>query len=158
MMSHQLIDELQSRSGEKVAPFLTMQRATGLIIGVAPTFLISFRSAWWLCLILTAVGAVLGLLATAELRGMVLYERVIADLRGRIAARLHPQRITPAELSGARQIGQRDAAIPLDGAVRVVQSPRATAIARLTVPASSRVVSREQCNGQEGRHADPTAP
>ena len=33
-MSHEMIDEIQSRKGEKVALFLTFENAAGLILGV----------------------------------------------------------------------------------------------------------------------------
>lgn len=168
-MPHEMIDEIQIRKGEKVAIFLTMENATGLVLGAIPGFLITFRSMpWYLCFLITITAGGVGLLATIEIGGMAFYERMVWWVRGYLKQRMGTHRIIPEEITGGRAVGQRDAAIRLGGPVRLVPRRRAT-LHRPTAPSGRwRTVSIslvEQGGGRanshnlelsaEEQHADP---
>ena len=119
-MSHEMIDEIQSRKGEKVALFLTFENAAGLILGVLPAFILSGALPWWLRILLVLAAGTVGVLATLEVGGLAFYERVTWAVRGTIAKRAAGERITPEQLIGARIAGRRDRALPIDGPIRAV--------------------------------------
>jgi hypothetical protein len=119
-MPHQMIDEIQSRKGEKVALFLTFENAAGLILGVLPAFILSAAMPWWLRILLVLAAGAVGVLATLEVGGLAFYERLVWAVRGSIAARTVGDQITPEQLVGARAGGRRDRALPIDGPVRAV--------------------------------------
>lgn len=119
-MSHEMIDEIQSRKGEKVALFLTFENAAGLILGVLPAFILSGAMPWWLRILIVLAAGVVGVLATLEVGGLAFYERVTWAVRGTIARRAAGERITPEQLIGAPTVGRRDRALPIDGPIRAV--------------------------------------
>lgn len=169
-MPHEMIDEIQSRKGEKVAIFLTMENATGLVLGAIPGFLLTFRTMpWYLCFLITITAGGVGLLATIEIGGMAFYERMVWWVRGYLKERMGTHRIIPEEITGGRAVGQRDAAIPLGGPVRLVRQHRTTFHRPTTPSGRRRAVSLpliEQVGGRtnghslalsaEEHHADPT--
>jgi hypothetical protein len=124
-MPHDMIDEIQSRKGEKVALFLTFENAAGLILGVLPAFMLSGALPWWLRILIVVAAGAVGVLATLEVGGLAFYERLIWAARGGIAGRATGDRITPEQLVGARAVGRRDRALPIDGPVRAVTMQRA---------------------------------
>ena len=124
-MSHEMIDEIQSRKGEKVALFLTFENAAGLILGVLPAFMLSGMLPWWLRILIVVAAGVVGVLATLEVGGLAFYERVVWAVRGAIAQRAAGDRISPEQIVGARAVGRRDRALPIDGPVRAVPMQRA---------------------------------
>lgn len=137
-MPHLMIDEIASRKGEKVAAFVTVEQATGVIVGGVLPFLLIFRILpWWMTLLIVATGIVVGVLATTEVGGLAFYERMIWMVRGHVHARMGNQRLFPDDIGGARQVEQRDAAVRVGGAVRRVrvsppvrsQRPRAGRVA-----------------------------
>jgi hypothetical protein len=115
-----MIDEIQSRKGEKVALFLTFENAAGLILGVLPAFILSAAMPWWLRILIVLASGVVGVLATLEVGGLAFYERVTWAIRGTIAKRAEGDRITPEQLIGAPTVGRRDRALPIDGPIRAV--------------------------------------
>lgn len=119
-MSHEMIDEIQSRKGEKVALFLTFENAAGLILGVLPAFILSGAMPWWLRILIVLAAGAVGVLATLEVGGLAFYERVAWAARGMIAKRATGERITPEQLIGAPTVGRRDRALPIDGPIRAV--------------------------------------
>ena len=119
-MPHQMIDEIQSRRGEKVALFLTFENAAGLILGVLPAFVLSSPMPWWLRIPIVLAAGVVGVLATLEVGGLAFYERVAWVVRGSIARRATGNQISPEQLVGARAVGQRDRALPIDGPIRAI--------------------------------------
>lgn len=119
-MPHDMIDEIQSRKGEKVALFLTFENAAGLILTVLPAFLLSAALTWWLRILLVLTAGAIGVLATLEVGGLAFYERMVWAVRGAIASRMAGNRITPEQLIGARVIARRDRALPVDGPIRAV--------------------------------------
>lgn len=163
-MPHEMIDEIQSRKGEKVAIFLTMENATGLVLGAIPGFLTTFRTMpWYLCFLITITAGALGFLATIEIGGMAFYERLVWWVRGYLKQRMTSPRITPEEITGARAVGQRDAALPLGGPVRLVRDNRPKTLKRsiTAVPGRRRAVplqSVEQVGGAgNSRGPQPSA-
>jgi len=119
-MPHQMIDEIQSRKGEKVALFLTFENAAGLILGVLPAFILSGALPWWLRILLVLAAGIVGVLATLEVGGLAFYERLAWAVRGTLATRAVGERITAGQLVGAPTVGRRDRALPIDGPVRAV--------------------------------------
>ena len=119
-MPHEMIDEIQSRKGEKVALFLTFENAAGLILGVLPAFILSGAMPWWLRILIVLAAGAVGVLATLEVGGLAFYERVTWAVRGTIAKRAAGDRITPEQLIGAPPVGRRDRALPIDGPIRAV--------------------------------------
>jgi hypothetical protein len=119
-MPHEMIDEIQSRKGEKVALFLTFENAAGLILGVLPAFILSGAMPWWLRILLVLAAGAVGVLATLEVGGLAFYERLAWAVRGAIAKRAAGDTITPEQLIGARAVGRRDRALPIDGPIRAV--------------------------------------
>src|SRR5437773_11826301 len=83
-MPHDMIDEIQSRKGEKVALFLTFENAAGLILAVLPAFLLSGALPWWLRILIVLAAGAVGVLATLEVGGLAFYERVTWAIRGTI--------------------------------------------------------------------------
>ena len=123
-MPHEMIDEIQSRKGEKVALFLTFENAAGLILGVLPAFILSGALPWWLRILIVLAAGAVGVLATLEVGGLAFYERVTWAVRGTIAKRAAGERITPEQLIGAPTVGRRDRALPIDGPIRAVNIRR----------------------------------
>lgn len=159
-MPHEMIDEIQSRKGEKVALFLTIENATGLVLGAIPGFLITFRNMpWYLTFLITFAAGGLGLLVTLEVGGMAMYERLVWWVRGYLHQKLTSTRITPEDVTGGRALGQRDAALPIGGAVRLVKRTRS--VAALSRPAATplgrRSVQAQPAGHRENHHADPSA-
>jgi hypothetical protein len=115
-----MIDEIQSRKGEKVALFLTFENAAGLILGVLPAFILSGTLPWWLRLLLVLAAGAVGVLATLEVGGLAFYERLVWAVRGALAQRARGDLLTPEQLVGARAVGRRDRALPIDGPIRAV--------------------------------------
>lgn len=153
-MPHEMIDEIQSRKGEKVAIFLTMENATGLVLGAIPGFLTTFRTMpWYLCFLITITAGALGFLATIEIGGMAFYERLVWWVRGYLKQWMTNPRITPEEITGASVIGQRDAALPLGGPVRLVRDNRSATLKRPTtvVLGRQRAVPLQSVEQEEGR-------
>lgn len=156
-MPHEMINEIVVQKGQKVAIFLTVENTTGLIIGGVIPFLITFLTTpWYLCLIITITGLILGFLATVDIGGMAMYERCAWWMRGAITQR-QAQRVLPEDLVGGRAVGQRDAAIPLDGPVRRIQ-PKRSIQRPTTTPFRKRSIAVEltKRNGQahESTHAE----
>ena len=121
-MPHEMIDEIQSRKGEKVALFLTFENAAGLILGVLPAFMLSGALPWWLRIVIVLAAGVVGVLATLEVAGLAFYERLTWAVRGTLAKRAAGAQLTPEQLVGARVVGRRDRALPIDGPIRAVIS------------------------------------
>jgi hypothetical protein len=130
-MPHEMIDEIQSRKGEKVALFLTFENAAGLILGVMPAFMLSGAMPWWLRILIVVAAGAVGVLATLEVGGLAFYERLIWAARGGIAGRTAGDRITPEQLVGARAVGRRTMRRAVPG--QRPRRPAALPIARLGV-------------------------
>jgi hypothetical protein len=115
---------------------------------------------WYLTFLITFVAGGLGLLVTLDMGGMALYERLVWWVRGYLHQKLTSARITPEDVTGGRAIGQRDAALPLGGAVRLVKRTRTSAA--FSRPSATPVGRRAGVQAvpaplKENQHADPPA-
>jgi hypothetical protein len=111
---------ITQRKSSKVALFLTFEQAAGFVLGALPAFILTRGMAWWLQVLIVLVAAGLGLGMTVEIQGLAFYERMLWLVRGLIATRLHGDHMTPADLIGARPIGQREPARAVSGRVQVL--------------------------------------
>jgi hypothetical protein len=129
-MPYDHLEEIQSRKGEKIAMFLTLENAFGLILLAFPAYLISAGMPFVLRVLIVVAAAALGVAATLDLGGLTLYERVIWSVRGAFRRRLQGDRITPAQLVGAAVVAHADRPLPRGGPVRRRRLPAALALIR----------------------------
>jgi hypothetical protein len=141
-MPYDHLEEIQSRKSEKIAMFLTLENAFGLILVAFPAYLISAALPFALRILIVFTAAALGVLATLELGGMTFYERVLWSARGLFRRRLQGERITPAQLVGAAAVVHADRPLLRGGPIRRrVTAPALTEIVRpVAVPASRDVL------------------
>lgn len=118
-MSYHHIEQITERKGEKIALFLTAENAAGMMLVALPVYLISSGMPFWLRLIALATAAALGVVATLDVGGMALYERVIWRARGLIRRRLLGRRITPEMLAGAARPARRERVLRAGGPIRI---------------------------------------
>lgn len=126
-MPYDHLEEIQSRKGEKIAMFLTLENAFGLILVAFPAYLISAGMPFVLRVLIVVTAAILGVAATLDLGGLTFYERVIWSVRGAFRRRLQGDRITPVQLVGAAVIAHADRPLPRGGPVRRRRLPDALA-------------------------------
>src|SRR5688500_16942950 len=100
-MPYQHIEQITERKGEKIAMFLTLENATGMIITAMPVYIVTGAMPFVLRVMLMAAAATLGIVATLDIGGMPLYERVLWRVRGVLRQRVNGRRITPEQLVGA---------------------------------------------------------
>lgn len=103
-MSYQHIEEIQSRRSEKIALFLTVENATGLIIAALPAYIISAGMPLLLRILIIAAAALLGVAMTLDVGGMAFYERLMWRVRGSLRRRVGGQVLTPDALVGTATI------------------------------------------------------
>ena len=117
-MPYDHLEEIQSRRGEKIAMFLTLENAFGLILMAFPAYLVSAAMPFLLRVLIVLAAAALGVAATVEVGGQTGYARLLWALRGIIRRRLQGDRITPAQLIGAPAVAQADRPLPRGGPIR----------------------------------------
>jgi hypothetical protein len=119
-MPYEMLEELRSRSKEKVATFLTFENIVAILIGVGPIFLISGN--WPLIPRVTAllVAGLCGYILTLDVRGMPLYEQILWAVRGMVRLRLQGDLISPDQLGQSPVAHETDMPLPVDGPVRHV--------------------------------------
>lgn len=131
-----------SRRGEKLAPFITVQNAVGMVALGGFGWLAASPFPGFLRFLAMALFAAVGYLVTVDMRGMSMYERVLWRLRGQFRRLLHGNVISPDDLPGT--IIQ--AKIPVarrDGMVRLRAAPPAAVRPQTTAAvAKSRLTSR----------------
>lgn len=130
-----------SRRGEKLAPFITVQNAVGMVALGGFGWLVASPFPGFLRFLVMALFAAVGYLVTVDVRGMSMYERVLWRLRGQFRRLLHGNAISPDDLPGT--IIQ--AKIPVarrDGMVRLRAAPPAAVRPQTTAAAKSRLTSR----------------
>lgn len=130
-----------SRRGEKIAPFISVQNAVGMVAlgGLAWLFATPFPGVvrFIVTILLTAVGY----LITMDLRGMSLFDRMMWLLRGRARTVLRGRVISPDDLPGT----VTQAVIPVtrrDGPVRLRLSPPDVAASSRNLSATGQRVAR----------------
>jgi hypothetical protein len=117
-MPYEQLEEIQSRRGEKIAMFLTLENAVGLILVAFPAYIVSAGMPFVLRVLIVLTAAALGVLATIEVNGMTAYARLLWAVRGIIRRRIQGERITPAQLIGAPTLAQADRPLPRGGPIR----------------------------------------
>lgn len=137
-MPYDHLEEIQSRRSEKIAMFLTLENAFGLILVAFPAYLISAGMPFALRVLIVLTAAALGVLATLELSGMTFYERVLWSARGLFRRRLQGERITPTQLIGAAAVVHADRPLLRGGPIR--RRATAPALAELIRPVAPSVV------------------
>jgi hypothetical protein len=120
-MPYQHIEQITERKGEKIALFLTAENAAGLMLAALPVYLISSSLPFWLRMIAMAGAALLGIVATLDVGGLALYERVVWRVRGLIRQRVMGRRVTPEQLAGAAIATRRERALRAGGPVQIVR-------------------------------------
>lgn len=138
-MPYDHLEEILSRKGEKIAMFLTLENAFGLILVAFPAYLVSAAMPFVLRVLIVLTAATLGVLATLELGGMTFYERVLWSCRGLFRRRLQGERITPTQLIGAAVV-HADRPLLRGGPIR--RRTTQPILAELTRPAAVRVRER----------------
>lgn len=117
-MPYDQLEEIQSRRGEKIAMFLTLENAFGLILMAFPAYLVSAGMPFLLRVLIVLAAAALGVAATVEVGGQTSYARLLWTVRGIIRRRLQGDRITPVQLVGAPVVAQVDRPLPRGGPIR----------------------------------------
>lgn len=117
-MPYDQLEEIQSRRGEKIAMFLTLENAFGLILGAFPAYIISAGMPFVLRVLIVLAAAALGVALTLDVGGMSFYERTLWSLRGLLRRRLHGDAVRPADLLGAAVTVQADRPLPRGGPIR----------------------------------------
>jgi hypothetical protein len=118
-MPYQQIEEIQTRKGEKIALFLTIENAMGLILAAFPAYLISIAMPFVLRILVVGAAALLGVLATLDVGGMAFYERLAWRVRGSLRHQLASATITPEQLAGGTSMVYRDRPLPVGGPVQL---------------------------------------
>lgn len=111
-----------SRRGEKVAPFLSVQNITGMVVVAGPIWLLTLAAPDLLRFGLVVSAALLGYLVTLDLRGMSLAERLLWRARGQIRSAVRGRTIAPADLPGMASTQVHILATPRDGPFQMHQS------------------------------------
>lgn len=121
-MAYIHIENIGDRRGEKVAPFLTLETLIGVLIFVVPVFALTAGRAlaWRFGLVGGAILA--GVVTTANIYGMALYERALWRLRGALRRRLRGARIAPTDLPGVPHSAASPVATRADAALIAIAS------------------------------------
>ena len=122
-MSYQHIEEIQSRRSEKIALFLTVENAAGLIIAALPAYLISTGMPFLLRILIVTTAALLGVAMTLDVGGLAFYERLMWRVRGSLRRRVGGQVLTPDALVGAVAI-RHDRPLRVGGPIQVRHARR----------------------------------
>jgi hypothetical protein len=138
-MAYEQIEQISVRKGEKVAAFLTIENAAGLLMTVLPTYLLSGGLPLLLRALVLALAAAVGIAATLEFRGLALYERLLWRGRGMLRVRLQGRRVTPEQLVGAPRSVRPDRPLAVNGPIRVVKR-QAGLLTRLAPPRAQPLV------------------
>lgn len=122
-LAYEQIEEIQSRKGEKIAMFLTLENATGLILGAFPAYLISAAMPFFLRIAIVLAAAVLGVVVTLDMGGMAGYERLIWLVRGTLRRRVDNRPIAPESLAGAVVTVRWGRPLPVGGPIQLRPTP-----------------------------------
>lgn len=122
-MPYEHIEEIQSRKGEKIAMFLTLENATGLILGAFPAYLISATMPFFVRIAIVLAATVLGVVVTLDIGGMAGYERLIWLTRGSIRRRINGRPIAPESLAGAVVTARWGRPLPVGGPIQLRPTP-----------------------------------
>ena len=107
-----------TRRGEKIGPYITLQNAIGMVLGLIPTWLMLVNAPGGLRTVLAVAAALVGYILTFEWNGLSLFERGLWYVRGSVRTLLQPGPITPTDLPVGRETA-RVAAVRRGGDVRL---------------------------------------
>ncbi len=99
-MAYEQLEEILSRRSEKIAMFLTLENAFGLILVALPCYAISAGMPLIIRIPIVITAAALGIAATLDVGGLTFYERLLWGARGLVRRWMQGDRITPTMLSG----------------------------------------------------------
>jgi hypothetical protein len=117
-MPYEHIEEILSRKSEKIALFLTVENAIGLIVAALPAYLLSQGLPFVLRILVVGAAALLGIVATLDVGGLTLFERIVWRVRGMLRMRVSGDTITPDQLSGGSSV-RRERPLAVDGPIRL---------------------------------------
>jgi hypothetical protein len=137
-MPYQHIEEIQSRRSEKIALFLTVENAAGLIIAALPAYLISAGMPFLLRVLIVGAAALLGVAMTLDVGGLAFYERLMWRARGSLRRRVGSQVLTPDALVGAVAI-RHDRPLRVGGPIQVRHERRPLPLRVVPQPRPRRV-------------------
>lgn len=124
-MPYQHIEEIQSRKSEKIALFLTVENALGLILTALPAYLISNGLPFVLRILVVGAAAFLGVIATLDVGGMTFYERMVWRVRGALRQRVGGRTIMPDQLVGSSNV-RHDRPLAVGGPIQLRPERRAS--------------------------------
>ena len=152
-MAYDHIEQITERKGEKVALFLTIENATGIILCAMPVYIATGATPFGLRIALIGVAAALGLVLTLDVGGLPLYARLLWRVRGLLRMRINGRRITPEQLIGTATSTHPHRAIRAGGPIRMLVRQHPLAGPRRRRPLAA--VHPISSSSEEGRHADP---
>lgn len=155
-MPYQMIEQLRSRRGEKVAAFMTAENAVGMGVLAGPFFVMN-ELPLLARIVLIVFGATLGYLITQESRGMMFCERVLWRLRGEFRLLLRGRTLTPADLSGTRRSTTLHRAVARGGIVQKSRQHRAEKPLPVVAQSRARIVSRRSNSLDDAPVSSPTS-
>lgn len=118
-MSYEHIEEIQGRKGEKIAAFLTLENAMGLVLGALPTCVATSAMPFLLHMLIVLAAAGLGIVLTLDLGGMAGYEWIVWRVRGLLRLRIQSPMITPEQLAGAAVVVRAGRPLSIGGPVQL---------------------------------------
>jgi hypothetical protein len=118
-MAYEHIEQITERKGEKVALFLTIENATGIVLCAMPIYILTSAMPFVLRVVLMGMAAALGLILTLDIGGLPLYARLLWRGRGLLRMRINRRRIVPEQFIGAAAV-RPERAIRATGAVRML--------------------------------------
>lgn len=118
-MPYQHFEEIQSRRGEKIAMFLTIENAVGLILAAFPVYLVTAALPFALRILLVVAAGACGVIVTLDAGGVALYERLLWRARGAVRRRVAGASVTPEQLAGPSVALRRDRPLAVGGPVRL---------------------------------------
>ncbi len=141
-MPYQMIEQLRSRRGEKVAAFMTVENAVGMSVLAGPFFVMN-ELPILARVVLIVFSATLGYLITQESRGMMLCERVLWRLRGEFRLLLRGRTLAPSDLAGTRRVAVEHRAVARGGIVQKSRQHRhEKSLSTVILERQAQIVSR----------------
>jgi hypothetical protein len=142
-VSYQHIEEIQGRKGEKIALFLTLENALGLVLSAFPAYLVTAAAPAAVRIAAVIVAALLGIGVTLDVGGMAGYERIAWRVRGALRLRVQPVAIRPEQLTGSSLAIRYDRPLMVGGPVQI-----RPAVARgILLPGSSQGITAAPPSG-----------
>jgi hypothetical protein len=154
-VAYEHIEQITERKGEKVALFLTIENATGIVLCAMPIYIVTSAMPFVLRVVLMGMAAALGLILTLDIGGLPLYARFLWRGRGLLRVRINGRRIIPEQFVGAAAL-RPERAIRATGTVRMLVRQRALPESHAHQLRMSTPVIRASApqNSEEASHAD----